>query len=291
MKKRILSLALVLMLALSLLPMAALAASGEPTPEPAEPTGESVKETVAESTPESTPEATPEATAEPTAEPSGEPDEAAPLALEGAPTALAEVTRNGNASTVYYSSDLGDALTDRATTRVKLLADVEIESAAFSNTCKIKSSDLTIDLNGFDLAIKSEIYIGSDDPNNAFTAKLTITDSSADAAGELSASRNIYVASGSTLNVNSGALKANNSGIFIGFIYVYGAMNVSGSAEVLASKGVSVSGSAEVMASKGVSVRESSASLTVTGGRFPGAVFISGGKVSLSGVLQTKVKP
>lgn len=279
MKKRILSLALVLMLALSLLPMAALAASGEPTPEPAEPTGESVEETVAESTPEATPEAMPE----PTAEPSGEPDEAAPLALEGAPTALAEVTNNGNTSTVYYSSDLGDALTERATTRVKLLADVEIESAAFSSTCKIKSSDLTLDLNGFDLAIKSEIYIGSDDPNNAFTAKLTITDSSADAAGELSASRNIYVASGSTLSINSGALKANNSGIFIGFIYVYGAMNVSGSAEVSASKGVSVSDSAEVMASRSGSVYESSASLTVTGGRFPGAVFISGGKVSLSG--------
>lgn len=263
MKKRILSLALALMLALSLLPMAALAASGEPTLEPAEPTGESVEETVAESTPEPAPESTPE----PTAEPSGEPDEATPLALEGATTPLAEVTQSGTTSTVYNAYALGDKLMDSATTRVKLLAEVEIEP---STSFKIRSSDLTIDLNGFNLTINSEIHIGDDDPHDAFTAKLTITDSSATGAGELSASMNIYVASGSTLSINSGALKAKNGrGLLRGYIEVCGAMNVSGSAWVLASESVAVYGS--------------SASLTVTGGRFPGAVFISGGKVSLSG--------
>lgn len=279
MKKRILSLALALMLVLSLLPMAALAASGEPTQESAEPTGASAEETVVESTPEATPEAAPEsmpeaapesapeATPEPTPEASGEPDEAMPLALEGAATPLAEVTQSGTTSTVYSAYDLGNALMDYRTTRVKLLKDASVDP---TSTFKIKSDDLTIDLNGFDLEIDSEIHIGDDDSHDPFTAKLTITDGSAGAAGELSASMSIYVASGSTLTINSGALKAKNgSGLIRGYISVRGAMNVSGSAKVSASKGVTVSGN--------------SASLTVTGGKFPGEVFIGKGKLSLSG--------
>ncbi len=192
MKKRYLSLLLAIVLCLSLLPMAALAASDEPT---AEPEIEAVEPVEAALPASEEPTATPEPTAEPTPEVE---TELAALSLEGE---LDAVSIEGAAALPSWVNESGSVTADSIT----LSGNVDL-----SDKDLVIGQNVTLDLAGYTLTLKT-LTLNSG-------CALTLTDSSEAKTGTISlvgfftGDESDFAAKlNGTLNANGGAVTTGNT--------------------------------------------------------------------------------